>query len=181
MKVLPNTKQTFEPLAPRDAGQLRVGQLNAHNFFDTKDDPSTQDPVLPRADYKDHVAKLAVAIRDALGAPDIVTMQEVENLAVLKDLVQHDAIKALGYTPLLKEGTDPRGIDNAILYRNEVVDLVQTMQIDPIRMNEADRGAKLFTRPPLAAQFVVRGREQAKRGVQSLWVIANHFTSKLGQ
>jgi predicted extracellular nuclease len=181
MKVLPNTTQKFEPLAPRKDDQLRIGQLNAHNLFDTKDDPSTQEPVPTRAVYKDHVTKLATAIRDALGAPDIITMQEVENVKVLQDLVKHEAIRELGYTPLLREGTDPRGIDNAILYRNEAVDLVQVMQIDPLRMNEADRGSKLFTRPPLAAQFVIRGREQAKRGVQSLWVIGNHFTSKLGQ
>ncbi len=181
MKVLPSVTHKFEPLQPREAGQLRIGQLNAHNLFDTKDDPGTQEPVATRAEYKDHISKLATAIRDALGAPDIITMQEVENVKVLQDLVKHDAIKALGYTPLLREGTDPRGIDNAILYRNESVDLVQTMQIDPSRMNEADRGSKLFTRPPLAAQFLIRGREQAARGVQSLWVIGNHFTSKLGQ
>ena len=181
MKVLPNITKTFEPMAPREAGQLRIGQLNAHNLFDTKDHPGIQEPVSERAAYRDHVTKLATAIRDALGAPDIITMQEVENTKVLQDLVKHDAIKALGYLPLLREGTDPRGIDNAILYRPEAVDLVQVMQIDPLRMNDADRGAKLFTRPPLAAQFLIKGREQARQGVQSLWVIGNHFTSKLGQ
>lgn len=181
MQVLPNTTQTFEPLARRADNQLRVGQLNAYNLFDTRDDKATQDPVSERAAYKDHVTKLATAIRDALGAPDIITMQEVENVKVLQDLVKHEAIRELGYTPLLREGTDPRGIDNAILYRNEAVDLVQVMQVDPLRMNDADRGAKLFTRPPLVAQFAIRGREQARQGVKTLWVIGNHFTSKLGQ
>ncbi len=180
MQVLPNTTQTFEPLAPRAEGQLRVGQLNAYNLFDTKDDPKAQEPISERPAYKDHVTKLATAIRDALGAPDIITMQEVENLKVLQDLVKHPVIKGLGYTPLIREGTDPRGIDNAILYRNEAVDLVQVMQVDPLRMNEKDRGTKLFTRPPLVAQFAIRGREQARQGVKSLWVIGNHFTSKLG-
>ncbi|MCW2921029.1 MAG: endonuclease/exonuclease/phosphatase family protein [Thermoleophilia bacterium] len=180
MQVLPNTTQKFEPIALRAEGQLRVGQLNAHNLFDTRDDKSTQEPISDRVGYKEHISKLATAIRDALGGPDIITMQEVENLKVLQDLVKDPAIKALGYTPLLREGSDPRGIDNAILYRNEAVDLVQVMQVDPQRMNPKDRGTKLFTRPPLVAQFVIRGREQARQGVQSLWVLANHFTSKLG-
>lgn len=180
MKVLPTTPMNHEPMAAAEAGQLRVGQMNAHNLFDTVDAPSTQDPVYDRTTYKAHVGKLAVAIRDALGAPDIITMQEVENAKVLKDLVAHEAIRELGYKPLIKEGTDPRGIDNAILYR-DTVKLEQVMQVDPQLVTDAGRGARLFTRPPLVAKFSVVGADQARRGLQELTVIATHFTSKLGQ
>lgn len=180
MKVLPNKPLAHEPMAPRGAGELRVGQMNAHNLFDTKDDPSTQDPVYDRATYKAHVSKLAVAIRDALGAPDIITIQEVENTKVLKDLVNDPAIRELGYTPLLHEGTDPRGIDNAIIYR-DTVKLTQVMQLDPLAIGKTGRAAHLFTRPPLVAKFAVAGADQSARGLKELTVIANHFTSKLGQ
>jgi predicted extracellular nuclease len=169
-----------QPMAPRAGGQLRFGQLNAHNFFDTKDDPSTQDPVLTRSEYRHHVSKLAHAIRDGLGAPDVITMQEVENVGVLKDLVAHAAIRELGYVPLLHEGTDPRGIDNAILYRPAAVTLRQSMQVDPLRQTDAGRAARMFTRPPLAATFSINGREQVARGIREFTVIAAHLTSKLG-
>jgi predicted extracellular nuclease len=180
MKILPPTPSTHEPLAPRADGQLRFGQLNAHNFFDTKDDPSKQDPVLTRTQYREHVSKLAVAIRDGLGAPDVITMEEVENLACLRDLVKDPAIRDLGYEPVLREGTDPRGIDSAILYRPASVTLRQVMQVDPLRIGDTGRGARLFTRPPLVAQFSINGREQAARGVREVSVIAVHLTSKLG-
>ncbi|MCB0877703.1 MAG: endonuclease/exonuclease/phosphatase family protein [Thermoleophilia bacterium] len=180
MKILPTTIVEHAPMPPRGDHQLRFGQLNAHNFFDTRDDPSTQDPVLDRAAYREHVSKLAAAIRDGLGAPDVITMQEVENVKVLKDLVASEAIRDLGYVPVLREGTDPRGIDNAILYRPDAVTLTQVMQIDPLRMNDAGRGSRLFTRPPLVATFAINGRDQATRGVREVNVIAAHLTSKLG-
>jgi predicted extracellular nuclease len=180
MKVFPNTPQAHAPMAPRAAGQERIVQMNAHNLFDTVDDASKQDPVYDRAGYKEHVGKLAVAIRDALGAPDIITMQEVENMKVLKDLVADPAIKDLGYVPILKEGTDPRGIDNAILYRPGAVQLDSVMTLDPQFTSATGRSTSLFTRPPLVATFKLAGAE-AKRGVRELTVIANHFTSKLGR
>ncbi len=168
------------PLAPREPGQLRFGQLNAHNLFDSKDTPSIQDPVNTPKQVSAQITKLAHAIRDGLGAPDVITMQEVENVDLLKRLVKHKVISDLGYVPILKEGTDSRGIDNAILYRPEAVTLRQTMQIDPELILESGRSSRLFTRPPLAATFSINGREQAKQGVREFTVIANHFTSKLG-
>lgn len=168
------------PMPPRNDGELRFGQLNAYNFFDTKDDPSKQEPVLEPKQYRNHVSKLAHAIRDGLGVPDVVTMQEVENIKVLRDLVKHPVIRDLDYKPILYEGTDPRGIDNAILYRPSAVTLRQVMQIDPKRITESGRAVPLFTRPPLAASFAINGREQAKRGVREFSVIAAHLTSKLG-
>lgn len=167
-------------MEPRVAGQLRFGQLNAYNFFDTKDNPSTQDPVLDRTGYRNHVSKLAHAIRDGLGAPDVITMQEVENIRVLKDLVKHPVISEFEYEPILYEGTDPRGIDNAILYRPAAVTLQQVMQIAPRRVTATGRTSQMFTRPPLVASFSINAREQAKRGVREFTVIAAHLTSKLG-
>lgn len=176
----PKTPPTHTRLPLREQGQLRFGQLNAHNFFDTKDDPSTQEPVLTPGEFRGHVSKLAHAIRDGLGSPDVITMQEVENIDVLKRLVDHKHIRYLGYVPLLEEGSDGRGIDNAILYRPKAVTLKQIMQVDPERALPSGRTSHLFTRPPLAATFSINGREDAKQGIKEFTVIANHFTSKLG-
>jgi predicted extracellular nuclease len=180
MQILPTIQKTWNKIDPRSHGELRLGQLNAHNLFDTVDDPSTQDPIATREDYKVHLAKLSLAITDGMGAPDIITMQEVENQKVLNDLVAQPAMAKLGYKALLKEGTDPRGIDNAILYR-DTVQLTETMQLDPASVNDKGRSAHLFTRPPLMAKFAIKGQEDAKRGIKEITVVASHFTSKLGQ
>lgn len=179
MQVLPTKQRTFDPIPARAKDEIRVGQFNAHNLFDTVDDPGTQDEVSERAAYRLHLGKLAVAIRDAMGAPDIITMQEVENSKVLKDLVARPEIKQLGYQVLIREGSDPRGIDNAIIFR-PTVKLTAVEQIQPMRVTDKGRAVPMFTRPPLVGTFAIAGREDARKGVKELTVIANHFTSKLG-
>lgn len=164
----------------RDNGHIRLGQLNAHNLFDTVDDPSIQDTVVTRAESKVHLGKLALTIRDAMGAPDIITMQEVENVAILKKLADRPELKGLGYKPLVIEGSDPRGIDNAILYR-DTVQLKEVQQFDPVAITAKGDKSHFFTRPPIIARFAINGREDAKRGVSELTVVAAHLTSKLGQ
>jgi predicted extracellular nuclease len=180
MQILPTIQKAWDKVPFVHHDELRVGQLNAHNFFDTVDNPSTQDPIATRADYRTHIAKLSLAITDGMGAPDIITMQEVENQKVLNDLVAEPALAKLGYKALLKEGTDPRGIDNAILYRDTVT-LEETMQLDPAAISDKGHSSHLFTRPPLMAKFAINGRADAKRGIKEITVVAAHFTSKLGQ
>lgn len=182
MLTLPviRTTDPITPLAPRSASQVRLGQFNAYNLFDTRDNPSTQDPIPTRAAYRQHLGKLALAIRDAMGAPDIVTMQEVENLKVLQDLVARPELAGLGYKALLREGTDPRGIDNGMIYR-DTVKLTRVDQIDPARITATNRESHLFTRPPLVATFAVNGAVDARRGPVEITVIGAHFSSKLGQ
>lgn len=179
MQIRQPAQRPVPQMPVRSDAQIRIGQLNAYNLFDTVDSPSTQEPVRVRAEYRHHLGKLALAIRDAIGAPDIITLQEVENAKVLSDLVARPELKGLGYKPLLREGTDPRGIDTAILYRDTVTPL-DVMQIDPQPLNDAARAAHLFTRPPLMARFAINGQQDAERGVKELTVISTHLTSKLG-
>lgn len=179
MQVRQPQQKPVAAMPARPEAHLRIGQLNAYNLFDTADDASTQDPVRERAAYRHHLGKLAIAIRDAMGAPDVVTLQEVENAAVLKDLVARPELEGMGYKVLLREGTDPRGIDTGMLYR-DTVKPVQVMQVDPQPLNDAGRAAHLFTRPPLAARFAINGRADSACGVNELTVVSVHLTSKLG-
>lgn len=162
-----------EPALP-----LRIAQLNAHNLFDTVDDRQQDDVVSP-AELQLKLDKLAHAIADDLDSPDIVAMEEVENLAVLERLAGHPLLAKGGYRAVLLEGSDPRGIDVGVLYRDTSVGLSSATQLNTMVPSGASgRLTKLFTRPPLVARFdPVGGAVDAAEGVT---LLVNHFTSKLG-
>jgi len=133
--------QTLEKQS--DQKRVRIMTYNVENLFDTLDDPKKDDETfLPlkkknqaiqkkcRQSRKRHwvedclktnwttfkldqkMKRLSKVIKAA--SPDVLILQEVENLAVLKDLNK----KYLGYpTVILKEGPDKRGIDVGILSR----------------------------------------------------------------
>lgn len=107
---------------PRGAGEFTVASFNLQRLFDTVNDPGIGDVALTPAAYDARLAKLSLAIRAALGSPDVLGVQEAENLAVLQDLaarIDADAAAAgqpvPGYTAHLVEGNDPGGIDVGFL------------------------------------------------------------------
>ncbi|MCW2925634.1 MAG: putative extracellular nuclease [Thermoleophilia bacterium] len=170
------------PTPPGQQGSdLRIAQLNAHNFFDTVDQPRVQDDVLTPEQYSTKLAKLSLAIRDVMAGPDIIAMEEVENEGVLRDLAARPELAALGYRPLLVEGADPRGIDVGYLYRPARVGLVSSAQLNTTFTSPTGRAVKLFTRPPLVATFrpVGQGGAADATGGADITLVANHFTSKL--
>ncbi len=165
--------------APVAGVPLRVAQLNAKNLFDTVDQPRVQDDVLTPQDYGRKLTKLALAIRDAMGSPDVIALQEVENEQVLRDLAARPELRELGYVPLIVEGTDPRGIDVAYLYRPATAQLVAHDQLQTTYVSPSGRNIKVFTRPPLVATFRARGGTDGAQQGAALTIVNNHFTSKL--
>lgn len=105
---------------PRTTGQVRIATYNAMNLFDS--DPVTRThnegdpaPIKPQEERE----AIAAGIR-AVDA-DIVALEEVESLAVLKEF-RDKYLKDLGYEyAQLIESEDPRGIDNAVLSRFPIV------------------------------------------------------------
>lgn len=65
---------------------------------------------------KKNLANVILQVNHGKG-PDILILQEVENLKVLKDLVDHELADAQYTTVLLVEGKDVRGIDTAVVSR----------------------------------------------------------------
>lgn len=107
---------------------LVVATWNVENLFDSFDDPENpgDDEFTPRGKmywsyprYRQKLTNLAEVV--AAMRPDILCLQEVENRRVLNDLsfvTEH----AFGWRlPVIihREGSDPRGIDVAILARHE--------------------------------------------------------------
>src|SRR3546814_19062532 len=87
-------------------------------FFDDTNDPAVGEPVLTPLAYQTRLDKASMAIRDYLHAPDILAVQEMENLTVLQDLaarIGEDAIAAgqpdPQYAHSLEEGKHAGGND----------------------------------------------------------------------
>lgn len=171
------------------AGGFTVATMNAENFFDPVDAPPPVDDDVPsRNEYNAKLARMAGAIRERLHFPDMVAMQEVENVEVLKDLVSRPEIKSMGYKYALLPTNGHRSINPALLYRGdrvEVTDVRQAQKQVSIKDaagssamfnpdgTAADSGP-LFSREPLIVDLTVKDGEKKA----DLTVIANHLISK---
>jgi predicted extracellular nuclease len=155
---------TLPEFLPAGPSEFALMTWNAENVFDAKP-PNPSDPPLPSpTEYHLALKKMADTIRRA-GFPTIVALQEIENIDVLDDLVQEDALKEAAYQPVLIEGTDSRGIDVGYLVRGDA-------EIVDVKQYDAPEG--LTSRPPLVIHVKLHLRGGA---VDSVYVINNHFTS----
>ena len=117
----------IEAVRGRNPGEFTVGSQNVLRLFDTVDDPNSDEVFTPQQ-YADRLQKTSLLIRQILGAPDVLVVQEVEKQQVLADLAAriHADDPALTYTAHLLEGNDIGGIDVGFLVRDTVrVDSVE--------------------------------------------------------
>ena len=106
--------------------RIRVLSYNVENFFDTKDDPRTNDnDFTPSGNqywnntkYKAKNINIAKAITAAGGwdGAAIIGLYEVENDYVLTSLTKYSPLKRREYKYVHYDSPDPRGIDVAMLY-----------------------------------------------------------------
>jgi predicted extracellular nuclease len=113
------------------SSQFRIAFYNTENIFDTLDDPNkTDEDFLPSAKVAwtgeryghklQQIAKVLVAI-DSVNLVEVIGLAEIENMAVLKELVTQTPLSKGKYQVILEEGSDPRGIDVALMFRPEVL------------------------------------------------------------
>jgi predicted extracellular nuclease len=161
--------------------------MNLQRFFDTVNDPATDDPVLTATAYTNRLAKASLIIRQNLHTPDIIGVQEAENLTVLQDVaakIDADAASAgqllPGYQAHLLEGNDIGGIDVGILTRGNVtVHAVEQWRPDETYINPRSGIPELLNdRPSLILDATVQG--PAYRLPAHLFVVVNHLRSLNG-
>lgn len=184
-----------------------VASFNLSNLFDGFDDPLTDDSVLPAAELQRRLQKRALTIHEILAEPDILILQEAENIVLLQALVNRPEIEA-NYGIVWENGPDPRGLDIAVMYRQDRVSLIgyQVWQgctglidgLGPDGNGDVESpandltcdlngdgdldGNRLFSRPPLVVKLrVVNGNSQVTGNLQTidLTVIANHWKSRI--
>jgi hypothetical protein len=176
-----------QPVPVRAAGEYLVATFNLERFFDTSNDPSTDDPVLTAAAYANRLAKASLIVRDYLRAPDIIGVEEAENLTVLQDLaarIDLDAVAAgqplPGYQAFLEEGNDIGGIDVGLLVRSNVdVHSVTQWRKNETYVNPANGMNELLNdRPSLVLDATVTG--PANTLPAHLVTVVNHLRSLNG-
>lgn len=203
LRIVPAPRQ-FMAIPPPGSDQFTVASFNVENLFDSVYGPETPGPCdvatadapcrdrVTAADYQLKLTKTARAIRDALGAPTIVGIQEVESLRVLETLAAQPELTAFGYRAVLLEGSDPRGSNVGLLYRAGQVTVQSVSQRNECTtkdygFTDADArcsssgdgnldGHVLAARPPLVVELVVGTGASAER----VTVIVAHFKSKGG-
>ncbi|WP_420630377.1 endonuclease/exonuclease/phosphatase family protein [Candidatus Leptofilum sp.] len=165
--VLPDVEVAERPLPTiRTAteNELSIATFNVENLFDLLS-PHPSSPPLPTVfEYRAKLEKIAQTIV-AMGAPTIIGLQEVENLGVLQDLVEEDALAEFGYEPFLVEGNDSRGIDVAYLVRSDRATVQSFAAFDAPN--------DLFARPPL----VITVTAHLQSGDETVILLNNHFLS----
>ena len=99
------------------AGQWSLATFNLWRLRDT-DKNSPIDRPLDDAVYQARLDALAGYIVDTLKSPVLLAVQEVENAAILEQLAER-VVERGGplYRFVLREGSDPAGMDVALLHR----------------------------------------------------------------
>ncbi len=108
--------------------EFTVASWNLQRFYDTVNDPLTDDAVLTPTAYANRLNKASLAIRNSLSFPDIIAVAEAESSTGLADLatkINTDAVAAAqpnpSYTAMLLEGNDIGGIDVGFLIKQAIV------------------------------------------------------------
>jgi len=179
--VGPNAPAIFA--TPHGPTRFTVASFNMQRFYDSTNDPLVGDVALTPANYANRLAKASLAIRVALQMPDVVAVQEVENLATLQavaDRVNTDASLPSEYSAYLEEGNDVGGIDVGFLVRSRVrVTSVTQVGKDATYINPTTGLPEtLHDRPPLVLRAVVDG--PPTRLDAPIIVVANHLRSLNG-
>ena len=152
---------------------------NVENLFDTIDDPQIRDnSYLPDSKIPwnterylhklDNLSRVMSSI-DSGSYPTIFGLCEVENVHVLRDLVNHSDLADAQYSILHKDSPDERGIDVAMLYQAKYYTPVRTQYLKLSFPTDPDNK----TRDILYSKGVAAGRD-------TLHIFINHWTSRWG-
>ena len=178
---------TAVPVPAPEAHEVTVGSFNLERFYD--DDSSTPSgATLTTAAFKKRLAKASLAIRNVLHMPDILAIEEMNNLTTLQTLaatISSDAVTAgqpdPQYDAYLETGNDPSFINVAFLVKKSRIDVLSVTQYgkDATFLNPTTGQMDLVNdRPPLVLKGTVKASGQEVS--IPLTVIANHLRSLSG-
>ena len=195
----PSSPPTVTPgmsVAPATApivGEITIASFNLERFYnDAADDPGAV--TLTTAAYQTRLQKASLAIRNFLNAPDIIGVEEMENLLTLQTLSEQISGDALAagqpdpqYVACLFEGNDVGGIDVGFLVKGAAatatthhVEMITCTQYNKnsVFTNPDTSTALLNDRPPLELVATV---SNAAGDSFPVTVYVNHLRSLNGQ
>jgi uncharacterized protein len=167
-------------------GEFRVASSNLERLFDADDDPKKLDVAIREEALSRRLAKVSLVFRTLLRYPEVVGVQEVENIGILHALaaqINRDAVAAGAedprYEAWLEEGNDPGGIDVGFLVRTGRVRVESVRQEGKAAtyVNTVSGAKELLNdRPPLVLRAGIgEGARLAK-----VAVVVNHLRSLRG-
>lgn len=162
----------------RELSSVRMMFYNAENFFDIYDDPLRNDnDFLPngvmhwnRTRYYHKVLSIYKVIMAAgeWNPPSLIGFCEVENRSVLEDLISDTYLTRYKYSIIHEESRDPRGIDVCLIYRKDLLKLLDYKYILP----EDRTVIESRTRSVLYSRWLIAG--------DTLHLFLNHWQSRRG-
>lgn len=160
-----------------------VAFYNLENLFDTINDPNKNDEASPMFEIKNNrtqvytqklknLAKVIseIGIEKTNTSPSLLGVAEVENRAVLEDLIQTDILKKKNYGIIHYDAPDLRGIDVALLYHKNVFIPMHHLSYE-LKL-WSDKGYRIYTRD----QLVVSGYLEN----ELIHILINHWPSRRG-
>lgn len=170
----------LSPCSAQDVGTLRIAALNCENLFDTIPTPGHQDQeFLPtsqrRWTTRRYRRKLSMLAREIVSLSqiepaDLIALVEVEGDTALTDLTRHTRLRALHYDYVVTHGSDPRGINVALLWQQSAFRPLTTHTI----CWQKRLGIKEPTRDVLHVQGLARSGD-------TLDIIVCHMPSQYGK
>lgn len=162
---------------------LSVAFYNVENLFDTLNDPNTRDDDRTpegrdrwtEAIYQKKVKNMARVLseigRETTGKPPaVIGLCEVENLGVVKDLINDPALKPYNYGIVHVDSPDERGIDVALIYQKKHF-LPVRFKSHALRLYNK-KGTRKYTRD----QLLVFGLLEK----EPVYVLVHHWPSRSG-
>ena len=163
--------------------KLFIAFYNMENLFDTVNDTLVFDDArTPEGRdrwttdrYRQKIVRMTGVIGDIgyrarVSAPDLIGLCEVENRAVLDDLVRSPELKAFDYRVVHFDSPDERGIDVALLYKPTVFS--PTAYKSHRLLLLSPEGERDYTRDQLVVGGLLDG--------ESVCLIVNHWPSRSG-
>jgi uncharacterized protein len=182
--VTGNTSAVAVPSPAMD--ELTIASFNMERFFDTTNDPGVDDVALTATALANRLNKASLTIRNVMNSPDIIGVEEMENLTTLQavaDKVNNDSVAGgqanPNYTAYLVEGNDVGGIDVGFLIKDRVA-VVDVKQVgkDTTYTNPLNNQQELLNdRPSLVLRATAH---QPGADPFPFTVIVNHLRSLSG-
>jgi len=153
-----------------------IAFYNLENLFDTEDDPEIRDEeFLPKGKnnwteekYQEKLNNMAKVISTMTYGPDIIGVCEIENKKVLDDLIKTQQLENKNYAIEHYDSPDRRGIDVALLYRDNKFDVIESEKIKFIHPDNEN----YLTRDILRVKGLYFG--------DTLNIFVNHWPSRFG-
>jgi predicted extracellular nuclease len=168
--------------------EFTVASFNMERFFDTVADGESGAPTLTATAFNNRLNKASLIIRNVQRYPDVIGVEEMENLTTLQavankingDAQSIDGLPNPNYTAYLVEGNDVGGIDVGFLVKASRVTVVDVTQYgkDTTFTNPDSSTALLNDRPPLVLRATIA--RPASLGTLPFTVIVNHLRSLSG-